>query len=425
MLKLNKIILPEKWVNGILLFWGIWFVCMLAFTKYATSMSIIGFGVLAFYQVVTHYQSPIWLHIKKWLGVNRISVGFFALTIIFWIVVFGFFNSENIQYWLSRVRIRLPFLALPIAFYWIPWNEKSRRIIVLLAIFLMFCSSTFVAIRYLLNFDAMNELLKRGSPIPVPMKDHIRYAQLQSFTLLSGIYWVFKDKNLSVFLKYFVWFCLGMIFFYIHLFAVRSGLLIMYTGLVVFTVLHLKKMSKAQLLMIIGLFFGTAFLAVKFIPSLEHKLGYMMWEYKEYKAGNPLNNSDSGRRISYEVGLKLYKEEPIFGVGPGDLDDKVKAIYSRDYPSVEQPKQPHNQFLHTLVCSGWVGLTIFCLMWMVLLIFAKRNQNTILITLIFATFASFLVESPLETARGTALIGFWLSFWLGEGISTERQFRPG
>ena len=53
------------------------------------------------------------------------------------------------------------------------------------------------------------------------------------------------------------------------------------------------------------------------------------------------------------------------------------------------------------------------------IVFAYKNNNPILITLVFATFASFMVESPLETARGTALIGFWLAFWMGENLQAK------
>ncbi|HNA94406.1 MAG TPA: hypothetical protein PKZ72_06845, partial [Saprospiraceae bacterium] len=149
--KVNKYILPEKWVTYIQLFWGVWFVCMMIFTKYGTSMSIIGFAVLGFYAVVTHFSLPAGEYFSKCFSVNNRSLGFLALTLVFWITVIGFFNSDNTQYWLSRVRIRLPFLALPVVFYWIPWNNRQKRIIVLTAMLMMFFSSTYVAVRYLLH----------------------------------------------------------------------------------------------------------------------------------------------------------------------------------------------------------------------------------------------------------------------------------
>ncbi len=419
MLKINALRLPEKWITGIQLFWGIWFVCMLSFTKYGTSMSIIGFGVLGFYLVVTNYKPPFQKYLAKLFSLSDRSYGFFALTLVFWIVVFGFYNSDNIQYWLSRVRIRLPFLALPIVFYWIPWSEKSKRIIVGISILIIFAASTFVAVRYFLDFDKMNELLKSGSPIPVPMKDHVRYAQLQSFVLLSGIYWILKDKELHKKLRIILIICLITIFFYIHLFAVRSGLLITYTGLITFLFLNIKSIKIWQWLLMVLLLAGIGFGSIRLIPSLDTKVKYMIWDFQNFRQGKILNNSDSGRWVSYDVGYKLHLQNPLIGIGPGDLEDEVKVVYQRDHPDVIEAKQPHNQFLHTLVCSGWVGLLLFIGMWITIIVFAYKNNNPILITLVFATFASFMVESPLETARGTALIGFWLAFWMGENLQAK------
>lgn len=419
MSELIKLRLPEKWVEGIQLFWGIWFVCMLSFTKYGTSMSIIGFGVLGFYLAVTHYEAPFRLYFKKWLSLNGQSYSYFALTMIFWIIVFGFINSDNIQYWLSRVRIRLPFLALPVVFYWLQWSLKSKRIIVSISVLIIFAASTFVAIRYFIEFDKMNEFLKAGSPIPVPMKDHVRYAQLQSFVLLSGIYWLIQDAGMQKKFKKILSICLVAIFFYIHLFAVRSGLLITYTGLVVMIFFYFNKLKIWQWLTIMILLVFTAFGSVKLIPSLDTKIKYMVWDFQEFLKGEHLNNSDSGRWISYDAGLKIYRQNKLFGVGPGDIDDQVREVFKNDYPEIKQYKLPHNQFLHTLASSGWAGLILFTGLWVTLLVFAFRHNNKILAVLTFATFASFMVESPLETARGTALIAFWLAFWVGENLNRK------
>lgn len=421
--KVNKYILPEKWVMDIQLFWGVWFVCMMIFTKYGTSMSIIGFAVLGFYAVVTHFSLPAGEYFSKCFSVNNRSLGFLALTLVLWITVIGFFNSDNTQYWLSRVRIRLPFLALPVVFYWIPWNNRQKRIIVLTAMLMMFFSSTYVAVRYLLHYQEMNEMLGRGTPIPVPMSDHVRYAQLQAYIILSGVYWLLKDRSLHKMIKIIGWCSIVMMFFYIHLLAVRSGILVVYCGLLVFLVLNLKKISLPVLLVIVASFVATGFFSVQYIPSLAQKLSYMKWEYRQLQEGKTIESSDSGRWSSYDIGRKLYRSSPAFGIGPGDMDDLVKKMYAKYYPTEKNAKQPHNQFLHTLTGSGYIGLGIFLALWVAVLWFGFHYHNKILITMVFATFAAFMVESPLETARGTAIIAFWLSFWMAEGIPPDKLFR--
>lgn len=423
MFKVNNYKLSDSRVNAIQLFWGLWFVCMLIFSKYATSMSIIGFSVLGLYLIVTHFSIPAGVYFSRWLSINKNSVGFFVLTLVFWITVFGFFNSDNTDYWLSRVRLRLPFLALPLVFYWVPWSKINKRIIVLAALFLIFLSSTYVFINYILNFDEINQLLKTGKALPVPMKDHIRYAQLQAFIVLSGIYWLLNDTELKKWLKITAWFSIAAIFIYIHVFAVRSGMLILYAGFLGFLLLNIRRIRIPVLLLSLAVLSGIIYISVKYVPSVNQKMHYMLWEYNQLKEGKQLESSDSGRWLSYSAGLKLTSENPVFGIGPGDVEDKIKAYYAEHFPLAKTPLQPHNQFLHTLTGSGFVGLSFFLLMWTLILNFARDNQNQILIILVIASFASFMVESPLETARGTALIAFWLSFWMAEGIPEDQKFK--
>lgn len=409
---MQKFQLPDKIVFGVQLFLGFWFVLMIIFSKYATSMSIIGFAALGFYYAITHFEKSFSSYLLKLIGLNARSYGFLALTFVFWITVLGYFNSEDTSYWLSRVRIRLPFLALPLVFYWIPWREKNRRMVMMLALTLIFCASTYVSIQYWMHYDAWNELLKSGSPIPVPMQDHIRYAQLQAFILISGIYWLKCDTKLGINIRRLFWFALAGIFFFIHLLAVRSGLLIAYSGLLVLFLLNIFEWKKWQVLVGIFLLSLIAFSTIYFIPSLKAKVNYMIWDIRTYQEGEHLNNSDSGRWISYEAGLKLWKQNKLFGIGPGDMDNALEQLYKKDYPNEANYKQPHNQFLNTMVASGILGLVIFIIIWLMLFVFGLKTNNPLLCALTIATIASFMVESPLETARGTALIGFWLSLWM-------------
>jgi hypothetical protein len=65
-----------------------------------------------------------------------------------------------------------------------------------------------------------------------------------------------------------------------------------------------------------------------------------------------------------------------------------------------------------MACSGLFGLIIFLIAFGIPLSVAWKTNNQILVVIIIASFASFMVESPLETARGTALIAFWLCLFL-------------
>jgi O-antigen ligase len=403
-------IFPTSKIEKLKLLLGCLFMIMLIFSKYATSSCIILFIILAFYNVF--YQEGR-LNLEK--GKAQIfsifrHPAFWAITLIFWVTVLGYFNSENISAWLTRVRIRLPFIALPVVFFLLPWKKEEKYLLVLFSLFLIFVSSTGVIINYLLNFEVLNLSLQRGQALPVPMKDHIRYAQLQSFILLSGVYWIINHPEKG-YLKKLVYILVALIFIYLHIIAVRSGLLIAYAGLITFLIVNLRQLKFNKIIIILILIFSIPFIAYKTIPSFQSRMDYAFWEINEYRAGSTKNNSDSGRWISYKIGWEYFIQNPVFGIGPGDLEDQLNKTYPLKYPQEKVRKIPHNQFLHTMAVSGIVGLLLFLSAFGVIIYWAIKTKNQILIVMIIATFSSFMVESPLEIARGTALIGFFLCFW--------------
>lgn len=392
---------------------GCLFITMLVFSKFATSSCIIFLILLAFYNIF--FSNGQWtpLNAKKEINAFFKQPAFWGLTLVFWIIVLGYLNSENLSYWLSRVRLRLPFLALPVVFFLFPWNKNEKDKLILFSIGLIFLVSSGVVINYIFNYESMSQLIKTGSSIPVPMKDHVRYAQLEAFVFLGSIYWLINNQE-KAWVKNTVFILSSLIFIYLHILAVRTGILIAYAGLVCFFLLYLKKLNLKQIILIISTAVIIPFIAIKTIPTLKSKIDYASWEWSMFINGHHLNNSDSGRWISYEVGLEYFKSNPLFGIGPGDLEDEMIKTYHDKYPDVKVRKQPHNQFLHTLACSGILGLITFLLAFCIPLINAFKTNNKFFVVLIVATFASFMVESPLETARGTALIAFWLGIFLSK-----------
>ncbi|HMG15752.1 MAG TPA: O-antigen ligase family protein [Saprospiraceae bacterium] len=405
-------------ITKLKLFLGILFVIMLVFSKYATSSCIILFIALSFYNIF--FPNGVW---NPQNGIIQIKLffkhpAFWAITLVFWVIVLGYFNSENTNYWLSRVRLRLPFLALPVVFFFLPWSKIDKDSIILFSIILIFIVSTGVVVNYLNNYNTMSDLIRSGSSIPVPMKDHVRYAQLEAFVLLTGVYWLITNRSKAL-LNKIVGVLLSFIFIYLHILAVRSGILIAYTGLFCFFILYIKKLKLKHIMLVLVLTLTIPFIAYKTIPSLEAKISYGVWEWNKFIEGDPLNNSDSGRWISYKLGLDYFESEPLFGIGPGDLEDKMTISYKEKYPDIASRKQPHNQFLHTMACSGIFGLIFFLFAFAVPFFTGLKTHNQILVVIIVASFASFMVESPLETARGTALIAFWICLFLKDKDLTK------
>ena len=131
------------------------------------------------------FNKHIGTKLANWKG----NAAFLVIFFYFLIVFFGIWQVEgDFTYLLERLRIKLPFIALPIAFLGLP-RFSEREIKGLLYFLLLFISVTGIGIcvNYLLNFELINEMLSRGKPMPTP-RNHIRFSLLVGVTIIGGLY---------------------------------------------------------------------------------------------------------------------------------------------------------------------------------------------------------------------------------------------
>ncbi|MEN9611047.1 MAG: hypothetical protein RLZZ628_1861, partial [Bacteroidota bacterium] len=117
----------------------------------------------------------------------KIYPAFLIITLWFTTVFISGLWSEDIGFWLERVRLRLPFVILPIAFMSLP-AFTSRQLYSLFYGFVILMSliSSGVLMNYALHFEAINPIIKMGKHVPVPL-DHIRFSVELSFATLCGL----------------------------------------------------------------------------------------------------------------------------------------------------------------------------------------------------------------------------------------------
>jgi len=156
------------------------------------------------------------------------------------------------------------------------------------------------------------------------------------------------------------------------------------------------------------------FLRLKHSPHSENKIGYTMYGLGKLKNNEIGQYSDSKRLLSIIVGWELFKQNPIFGVGAGDLVLSVQDMYSQKYSdvAVESRLLPHNQFLRVVNSVGIIGLIAFLSFFIYPLFNKDIISNPLLAAFIFSALASFCVEGTIENQIGTAyFIVFYFTFY--------------
>jgi len=189
----------------------------------------------------------------------------------------------------------------------------------------------------------------------------------------------------------------------LHVLAVRSGIFTFYGAAAVWCVVEILKVKKYYLLgwlVVAGISLPT--MAYLLLPSVQQKVAYSQYDWKMHKEGKGNDYSDSDRIRSLDIGWSIIKENPILGVGVGDLERVKDEKFAEKYPAGTIAKLPHNQFVFTWASLGLVGLLGLMLGLLVPLFYQKNYKNTLFLAFNVATFLSFMVEYTLETSIGVA-----------------------
>jgi O-antigen ligase len=145
------------------------------------------------------FNFPIFIKNLK-TGIARFYAqkAYFALALLFFMVILSGLWSENTHYWLERTRVRIPFLVLPFAFAnLIDLSKKQLQGVLYFLSLLLFITCIFLGIRFFLNYEAYMELLRQGQSVPVP-RNHIRF----NLILATGIVVLGWLRSQDFYLKY-------------------------------------------------------------------------------------------------------------------------------------------------------------------------------------------------------------------------------
>ena len=344
------------------------------------------------------------------------SLPYSGLILVFGVVVLSGINSDDNSAWLHQVKLKLPFLILPFAFYILkPVNEKTHRWIHFGLIGVILASSIQVITNFYLDYEAISGGINRGKSIPAPM-DHIHYSIILAYATLScfvlGILESTKKWKLLLFL-------LGLYLFgYSHFLSVRTGLALCYTGIGVTLIWYVISKKKYLIgLSIAALIVLIPFVAYHTIKPFHNKVQYMMWDIEQYQKGNGKNYSDSERLMSFEVAIDLIKEAPILGHGIGDLRKLTTQRHKEKYGIKDKYIYPHNQYLYILTSVGLLGALVFFFGLFCPLLFAEK-RNIFLVLIFVMLMLSFLVENTIQRAVITAFFLFFILLNLGVKFET-------
>ena len=398
--------LAGKFLSQGKLQWLIVLFCQFIFIGFVCSRALASIGMMAILGLsLIFYGIPGTF--RRYFRKKELLV----LSLYFLIVFISGIYSEDKESWLNWVRIKLPYIALPLAFAPLgKLDDKKFWWLIHGFIFTMVISAIVVLIRYYLNYQAITESFNRGNGIPMPFS-HIRYTLMLAFSFFCCLYVL--EQKYFLFDETEKWPLIIMavfIFLALHILTVRSGLLALYLGVFYWVLYQIFK--RRRFLVGAVLLVALAFLplvAYRTIPSLHNKFNYMDYDLKQYQSGNINEYSDAMRIVSMKAGIKVWKQNILIGKGSGDIEKETNMVYDSDYPqiSISNRRVPHNQFIWLLATTGVIGLAAFLLAFMFPLFATRYYKNWIFLVFHLILFSSFFTEDTFEEQIGT---GFYIIF---------------
>lgn len=331
--------------------------------------------------------------------------------LVFFSVLISYVYSDDQEAIHTAIRVKLPFLFVPICFILLPgirWNITSYLHYWLIASAVLVGMP--VVMHALKYYPQMLELISRGQPIPTPI-EHVKYSMINAYAAMSALVFLIinpdkLDRNGRIILGV----CFIFLVFFLHILAVRTGLVIFYCSFLVLGVyLGLKQKSAKLISIFVGSLALILFISYLCIPSIRHKVGYMLYDWRESR----VEYSDSKRMMSARYAWSLIKESPMLGVGFGDVKKEI-GEKGREDGVMNLDILPHSQFLLTITGSGIIGLGMFVIGFYMPLVKSMRTSIVgILLGLLYLNFTlSFLVENSLERSVSVAFFVFIVSILL-------------
>jgi O-antigen ligase len=387
----------------------------LVFSPPFLSIGLIGLVVLGLLDPLKGIN-PQW---EENIGQALRSPLFWAMVALYLLLVVGIWQTEDWAYYTGRLRIKVPLLALPIIWPGLPrFTDREKGW--LFGGIVIFMAGVLAAVltNYVFHFAEINDMIRRGQSMPVP-RNHIRFSLLVAVTTLLSVA-CYRTKALGWGRAWLIFG--GFLFLGQHLLAVRSGLAGAYGGIGVL-VLALAWERGTWWPAIVGLVGLTLLpvLAYISIPSFRTKMNYARYELLHRNPAEDKGDySDEGRLTSLKIGLQVWQENFILGVGPGNLQLEMDRRYEEFLPGTKG-KRPHNQFISSLAGSGLLGGVVTLGAFLVLGWVGLRRKQPVYLAMWMVFFLSCMVENTLETSAGVSM--FCVGLLMVGGVSSSAEAR--
>ena len=147
--------------------------------------------------------------------------------------------------------------------------------------------------------------------------------------------------------------------------------------------------------------------------GVSRKINELLRGWDKYNWEEAASGSSAFQRLVYlDVGLEIFKNNLLLGVGTGDIVASYKAEYIKDDRGLEKRFQgiSHNQFLTIGITLGIIGVLVFLVS-----IFYPAwvyRKDYLYMSLLILMLVSFMTDNTLDRQAGVTLFAFFNALFI-------------
>ncbi len=364
----------------------------------------------------------------KLLQLKKAYVWLFLLFYLLHIAALTY--TQNKAEGLTALEVKLSFLIFPLLFSTISFSRKQLQY--MLKAFIAGCISSMAVclIRAIFLYLTKNEIHFFYMELSWFMHPGYfsLYLSFASFILLASLFY-HHGFRLPLKLKLYFITLIVCISIFILLLAAKLGIIVYFSLLLVACVSEFIYRKKYKLLGILSITALLLFIGIfTFVPGIQQRFQNMLIAVQTEAINKSSSESTEVRMLIWDVAKELVKENPMWGVGPGDSNDELYKKYEeKGYTgALEHRLNAHNQYFQTLLDLGLAGLLLLFLQLLLSLIKGFSQKKQVLRLLVWLMAFHFFTESMLQTQAGVIFYAFFISLLLlheWDGTLTENKVR--
>lgn len=370
------------------------------------SRALLSASVILFLSLTILHKN-ILLQLKKFLKTPLLI----SISLLIFIPLISGLWSEDHGEWINVVKIKLPFLFLPLAFAG-DWklSDKQWKDIAYIFISLILISCSWSFWQYFSDIKAINESYLKAKTIPTLLyNDHVRFSWLVCIAVMVNVYLIYasnkKKESLLLIIP------LAFMVIYLHILAARTGLISLYFFFFCFFIFLLFQKKKYSIFLLITIA-AAAWASWQFFPTLQNRFRYVRYDLSLAKDGITPGTSDANRLISLKAGWLILQHNP-FGVGAGDVRNEANKWYDKNFPDITTTDKlyPSSEWMVYGDMAGWPAVLLFTFAIGFPLFVKMERHHFFWIMLIVVSIIVCLLETTLETQFGVFIYCFTILWW--------------